>query len=93
METSSPLAALRPAPPTFGGQGDIFRSRAHTHYSNNPIRAGTFNFDLRDQFNLDLQRPTPGYFSLKAFGGINGSSPTVSLAADLSQNFSITESR
>jgi M-phase inducer tyrosine phosphatase len=86
METSSPLAALRPAPPAFGGQRDLFRSRAHTHFSDNPLGSGTFNFNLRDQFNLNH----PGYFSLK---GINGSSPTVSLAADLSQNFSITEAR
>lgn len=89
MEGSSPLAALRPAPPQFGGQRDIFRSRAPSHFSNNyssnPMGSGTFNFSLRDQFSLNH----PEYFSLKTLG----SSPTVSLAADLSQNFSITEAR
>lgn len=89
MERSSPLAALRPAPPQFGGQRDIFRSRAHSHFSNNyssnPIGSSTFNFSIRDQFSLNH----PEYFSLKTLG----SSPTVSLAADLSQNFSITDAR
>lgn len=90
MERSSPLAALRPAPPQFGGQRDLFRSRAQTHYSNNytsnsSFGSGAFNFSLRDQFNLNH----PEYFSLKTIG----SSPAASLAADLSQNFSITESR
>jgi M-phase inducer tyrosine phosphatase len=89
MERSSPLAALRPAPPQFGGQKDLFRSRAQSHfttnYSSNTTATGTFNFSLREQFSLNH----PEYFSLKTFG----SSPTVSLAADLSQNFSITEAR
>lgn len=90
METSSPLAALRPTPPTFGGQKDVFRSRVHTsNFSNNGLGSGTLNFNLYDQFTL--QRPRPEYFSLKAT--IQGSSPTVCLAADLSQNFSITEAR
>ncbi|KAB5580186.1 hypothetical protein GE09DRAFT_429028 [Coniochaeta sp. 2T2.1] len=87
MERSSPLAALRPAPPQFGGQRDLFRSRTQTqfssNYSTNPIPTTTFNFSIREQFSLNH----PEYFSLKNIG----SSPTVSLAADLSQNFSITE--
>ncbi|KAL1872296.1 hypothetical protein VTK73DRAFT_1645 [Phialemonium thermophilum] len=83
MEASSPLAAIRPsAAPTFG-HGDLFRS--HAHRSANPFTSGPFG--LGDQFSF--QRPNPDYFNLKT---IRGSSPTVSLAADLSQNFTLTDS-
>ncbi|KAK8088179.1 hypothetical protein PG997_003140 [Apiospora hydei] len=80
MDASSPLAAMHPAPPpTWGQSHDIYRS--HSHYSNsNPFGSGTLN--IRDH----LQRSKPDYFSLKS---VRGSSPTASLAADLSQNFRI----
>ncbi|KAK7965169.1 rhodanese-like domain-containing protein [Apiospora saccharicola] len=79
MDASSPLAAMHPAPPpTWGQSHDIYRS--HSHYSNsNPFGSA---LNIRDH----LQRSKPDYFSLK---NARGSSPTASLAADLSQNFRI----
>lgn len=53
METSSPLAALRPAPPTSFGQGNIFVP----HLMPSPL--GPFSF----------QRPNPEYFNLKTVRG------------------------
>lgn len=95
METSSPLAAMRPPAPMFGQRG-LFRSHAHSHLSANPRGSGTLN--LREQFGL--QRSYQPYsdsfnsfsnsFNVKA---VQGSSPAASLAADLSQNFSITDAR
>ncbi|KAH9996114.1 rhodanese-like domain-containing protein [Xylariaceae sp. FL0662B] len=75
MDASSPLAAMHPAPvPSWG-------SRSHTHLaSGNLFATGTYN--IREQ----LQRSKPDYFNLKS---VRGSSPTASLAADLSQNFRI----
>lgn len=74
METSSPMAALRPAPPPIFGQSNIFGQ----HLMPSPL--GPFSF----------QRPNPEYFNLKA---VRGSSPAASLAADLSQNFKLTDGR
>lgn len=80
MDASSPLAAMHPAPaPTWGQSSDIYRSHAHLSASK-AFGSGTFN--IREQ----LQRAKPGYFDLKS---VRGSSPTASLAADLSQNFRI----
>jgi M-phase inducer tyrosine phosphatase len=53
METSSPLAALRPAPPTTFGQGNLFGQ----HLMPSPL--GPFSF----------QRPNPEYFNLKTVRG------------------------
>ncbi|KAK3941107.1 hypothetical protein QBC46DRAFT_110157 [Diplogelasinospora grovesii] len=78
MEASSPLAALRPAPPSFG-QRDLFGPHSH-------LGAGSLRFNLRDQFSF--QRPDPGYFNMK---DVRGSSPAASLAADLSQNFKLND--
>ncbi|KAI0482399.1 M-phase inducer phosphatase [Xylariaceae sp. FL0804] len=69
MDSSSPLAAMHPAPAPSWPQPNP------NHYSGNP-------FSIRDQ----LQRSKPDYFSIKT---VRGSSPTTSLAADLSQNFRI----
>ncbi|ETS87917.1 hypothetical protein PFICI_01745 [Pestalotiopsis fici W106-1] len=78
--SSSPLAAMHPAPAVSWGQtGDIFRPHAQLHTSK-AFGSGTFN--IREQ----LQRTNPDYFNLKS---VRGSSPTASLAADLSQNFRI----
>ncbi|RYP26474.1 hypothetical protein DL768_011708 [Monosporascus sp. mg162] len=72
---SSPLAAMHPAPiPTWGAHRDAPLDRG------NPFSSGAFN--IRDQ----LQRTKPDYFNLKS---VRGSSPSASLAADLSQNFRI----
>jgi len=55
----------------------------------NPRGSGTFS--LGDQFTNHLQRSYPDYhLNVKA---VQGSSPAASLAADLSQNFSITDAR
>ncbi|KAK9417783.1 hypothetical protein SUNI508_01540 [Seiridium unicorne] len=80
MDASSPLAAMHPAPaPSWGQSADIYRPHAQFGASN-PFGSGTFN--IREQ----LQRSKPDYFNLKS---VRGSSPTASLAADLSQNFRI----
>jgi M-phase inducer tyrosine phosphatase len=81
METSSPLAAMQPPSfmPTWG-HNDLFNSHAHSHLSSSPFKPGAFNFkDLSMKSNTD-------YFAMKP---VRGSSPTASLAADLSQNFHI----
>ncbi|KAH0564906.1 hypothetical protein GP486_001705 [Trichoglossum hirsutum] len=44
------------------------------------------NFSFRD---IGMRKPSPDYFAMKL---VRGSSPTVSLAADLSQNFHIDKS-
>ncbi|CAJ2501372.1 Uu.00g042250.m01.CDS01 [Anthostomella pinea] len=73
MDASSPLAAMHPAPPPSWGRP------SHAHFTSNPF-AGPMS--IREQ----LQRSKPDYFNLKS---VRGSSPTASLAADLSQNFRI----
>jgi M-phase inducer tyrosine phosphatase len=61
----------------------MYSSHAHSHLS----RTGPFGpgaFDFRE---LSMNRPSkPDYFAMKP---VRGSSPTASLAADLSQNFHI----
>ncbi|KAK0657083.1 hypothetical protein B0T16DRAFT_51455 [Cercophora newfieldiana] len=83
METSSPLAALRPAPPVFGGRG-LFGNR-NAHLGPSAFGAGSLN--LRDQFNFQRSNNVE-YFNVKT---VRGSSPAASLAADLSQNFKLNE--
>lgn len=78
METSSPLAALRPG----FGQRDIFRSHGGL------LGATSLGGGLHDQYAF--QRPNEQYFNLKT---VRGSSPAASLAADLSQNFKLNDSR
>ncbi|GFP53788.1 M-phase inducer phosphatase [Trichoderma asperellum] len=74
MVASSPLAAMhRPMPtPTWRGR-DIFRS----HYASNSAPG---SMSLREQ----LHKGTGDFLNVKE---VRGSSPAVSLAADLSQNF------
>ncbi|KAI1426584.1 rhodanese-like domain-containing protein [Xylaria sp. FL1777] len=75
MEASSPLAAMHPA------AAPSWCCPSHSPYgSGNLFGAGRPS--IRDQ----LQRARPDYFNVKA---IRGSSPSASLAADLSQNFSL----
>ncbi|KAI9808921.1 MAG: cell division cycle- protein [Pycnora praestabilis] len=58
---------------------------AHFHYSGtNPFGQNNFNFG-----DLSMKRSSSDYFSMKP---VRGSSPTASLAADLSQNFHIDKS-
>lgn len=83
MEASSPLAAMQP--PSFmpaWGRNDMYTSHPHAHLSGSAFGPGAFNF--RD---LSMKRSSkPDYFQMKP---LRGSSPTASLAADLSQNFHI----
>lgn len=61
---------------------NIFDSRGPSCFNHSGNFAqGNFNFN-----NMATKSTGPEYFSLK---GIRGSSPTTSLAADLSQNFHI----
>ncbi|KAK3694359.1 hypothetical protein B0T22DRAFT_68926 [Podospora appendiculata] len=84
METSSPLAALRPGPASFGGRRDMFGP----HLVPNTLGAGSLTMqDVRERFSF--QRSHGDYFNLKT---IRGSSPAASLAADLSQNFKLNDS-
>ncbi|KAF2963006.1 hypothetical protein GQX73_g10565 [Xylaria multiplex] len=74
MEASSPLAAMHPA------AAPSWCCPSHSPFGINLFGAGRPS--IRDQ----LQRARPDYFNVKA---IRGSSPSASLAADLSQNFSL----
>lgn len=79
METSSPLAAMHPpAAPSFG-HPDMFRP--HGSAFGGESRGSGMLF--RDRI---MPKSKPDYFTVK---GVHGSSPTASLAADLSQNFRI----
>lgn len=87
MERSSPLAAMQPPSLPFGHWG--CRGEAQTMYSDyngQPMERLNFNpsgFNFKD---LSMAKAPTDYFSLKP---VRGSSPTASLAADLSQNFHI----
>ncbi len=88
MERSSPLAAMQPPSFPFGQWG----CRADpTSYSNcggqygGKVAFGPSSFNFKD---LSMSRAPSDYFSLKP---VRGSSPTASLAADLSQNFHIDQ--
>ncbi|KAI1159786.1 rhodanese-like domain-containing protein [Nemania serpens] len=76
MDASSPLAAMRPAPaPSWG------------YPSHSPLGVGNpFVVGNRSTIREQLQRGKPDYFTM---GAIRGSSPSASLAADLSQNFGL----
>lgn len=82
MEFSSPLAAMHPPPrPAWVNCRDMPASRpmfsgAQTYGAN--------SFNFRD---LSMKKPSTDYFTMKA--PVRGSSPTASLAADLSTNFHI----
>ncbi|KAJ6188965.1 hypothetical protein N7519_003873 [Penicillium mononematosum] len=84
MEHSSPLAAMQPPSVMFG---HCFRSEAPTSYSLGSMSGfggNPFNFK-----ELSMKKSSSDYFNVKP---IRGSSPTASLAADLSQNFHIDQS-
>ena len=75
MEASSPLAAMQPmAPPAF------------CFAANGPFGSGNIFGRGRPSIRDQLQRAKPDYFNVKS---VRGSSPSTSLAADLSQNFSL----
>ncbi|KAH8427802.1 putative tyrosine protein phosphatase MIH1 [Aspergillus melleus] len=85
MEHSSPLAAMQPPSVLFG---HCFRSDVPTSYGSFGPRSGlkppSFNFK-----DLSMKKSHGDYFNVKP---VRGSSPTASLAADLSQNFHIDQS-
>ncbi|OGM50484.1 putative cell cycle control protein tyrosine phosphatase Mih1 [Aspergillus bombycis] len=79
MEHSSPLAAMQPPSVLFG---HCFRSDARTSYPAFGLNSNSFNFK-----DLSMKKAHGAdYFNVK------GTSPTASLAADLSQNFHIDQS-
>ena len=84
MEHSSPLAAMQPPSVLFG---HCFRSDVPTSYGAFGPRSGlkppSFNFK-----DLSMKKAHGDYFNVKP---VRGSSPTASLAADLSQNFHIDQ--
>jgi hypothetical protein len=82
MEASSPLAAMQPASilPPWASK-DFYNS--HNSRLPGASRFGPGAFNFRD---LSMKPPTSDYFLMKP---VRGSSPTASLAADLSQNFHI----
>ncbi|QSZ33791.1 hypothetical protein DSL72_005363 [Monilinia vaccinii-corymbosi] len=83
---SSPIAAMQPSSfmPAWA-RNDLYTSHPHAHMSN--VTANSFGpgaFDFRD---LSMKHSAnPDFFMVKP---VRGSSPTTSLAADLSQNFHI----
>ncbi len=85
IERSSPLAAMQPSCHPLGHWN--FRSDAPTSYRDfsGVTSFGPNSFNFRD---LSMKKSSSDYFSLKP---VRGSSPTASLAADLSQNFHIDQ--
>ncbi|OAX80342.1 hypothetical protein ACJ72_05330 [Emergomyces africanus] len=85
MEHSSPLAAMQPPSMLFG---HCFRAETATSFTSFPVvrNFGPNSFNFKE---LSKKKGNPDYFSVKPVGG---SSPTASLAADLSQNFHIDQS-
>ncbi|KAF2147521.1 uncharacterized protein K452DRAFT_217878 [Aplosporella prunicola CBS 121167] len=79
---SSPLAVMQP-PPSPGLWG-YRRDLASTRPRYNSLNPNSFNFK-----DLSMKKSGSDYFGTKA---ARGSSPTVSLAADLAQNFTIDQS-
>ena len=82
MERSSPLAAMQPPSLPFGHWG--YKVDSNPHYGGS-FGFGPSSFNFKD---LSMNKAPQDYFSLKA---VQSSSPTSSLAADLSQNFHIDQ--
>lgn len=83
MEHSSPLAAMQP-PTMF--YGHCFRAEPTSYTTCGPqsgIGPSPFNFK-----DLSMKKGQGDYFGMDP---VRGSSPTASLAADLSQNFHIDQ--
>lgn len=90
MERSSPLAAMQPPSIAFGQWG--CQTKLGHSISNHHRPYGASMSCVPDSFNFkDINMggaPPTDYFNWKP---IRGSSPTTSLAADLSQNFHIDQ--
>lgn len=80
MEFSSPLAAL-PSRPAWVGYRDAAAIPQFMYTG--PQTFGPNSFNFRD---LSMKKSSSDYFTSKT---VRGSSPTASLAADLSTNFHI----
>ncbi|KAF2402332.1 Rhodanese-like protein [Trichodelitschia bisporula] len=88
MELSSPLAAMAPPPcPKPWGYGRDITSRP-LHFLSANFGASSFNFP---EVNMGKAQKSKGDYFTKG-APIRGSSPSASLAADLSQNFHIDQS-
>lgn len=83
MEASSPLAAMQP-PSYLGHYGFRPNPPSYGPFSSSSFGPNSFNFK-----DLSMKRPHADYFSMPP--PVRGSSPTASLAADLSQNFHIDQ--
>ncbi|KAI9844141.1 MAG: cell division cycle- protein [Thelocarpon superellum] len=85
MERSSPLAAMQP--PSLGGPW-AFQTSTVTSRHQLPGAGcmGPTSFNFKE---LSMKKSSTDYFAMKP---VRGSSPTASLAADLSQNFHIDKS-
>ncbi|CAO1597283.1 m-phase inducer phosphatase [Xanthoria calcicola] len=87
MEHSSPLAAMQPPSLPIGQWGcRNERQDMLGRHCGGQFTFGPSNFNFKD---LSMNKAPIDYFSLKP---VRGSSPTASLAADLSQNFHIDQS-
>ncbi|EON65477.1 hypothetical protein W97_04715 [Coniosporium apollinis CBS 100218] len=84
MEFSSPCAALQP--PSFATHFGHRRDLPVSRQARLAQTIGANSFNFRD---LSMKKPEIDYFTLKP---ARGSSPTASLAADLSRNFHIDQS-
>lgn len=85
MERSSPLAAMQAQSVPFGQWGFHLDGPTSNPRFGRGMGCGSSSFNFKD---LSMAQPRTDFFSLKP---IRGSSPTASLAADLSQNFHIDQ--
>lgn len=82
MERSSPCAAMQPSLQQFGHWG-YGKDLPSTALFGEDINLGYHGFNFK---NMSMDKPSSDYFNMRP---VRGSSPTSSLAADLSQNFHI----
>ncbi|EGE05519.1 M-phase inducer phosphatase [Trichophyton equinum CBS 127.97] len=87
MEQSSPLAAMHPPSVHFG---HCFRAEPASSFTQFPAAVPSFGPDSFNFRDLSMKRARADYFT--AVKPAARPSPTVSLAADLSQNFHIDQS-
>ena len=86
MEQSSPLAAMHPPSVHFG---HCFRAEPASSFTQFPAAVPSFGPDSFNFRDLSMKRARADYFT--AVKPAARPSPTVSLAADLSQNFHIDQ--
>ena len=82
MEHSSPCAAMQPSLQQFGHWGCGKDLPSNTLFGED-INFGYHGFNFK---NMSMNKHSSDYFKMRP---VRGSSPTSSLAADLSQNFHI----